>query len=72
MNNEWYIERYPGMETFSFLRMNYVVPMLMLAEHYKLSGEAERAEYYKQMAVGLGRKAGREKEIDSYLKEKGW
>lgn len=71
LKNEWYAENYPGTQSFKFLVMNYVVPMIMLAEHFHLSGETDKANKWEYSAQVLAETAGNKEKILQYLKEKG-
>lgn len=48
---------------------NYVVPMLTLYRHYKLSGDTERANLWKEKAKTAARKGGQGEEMKDYFKE---
>lgn len=65
----WYGEKYLA-NSFHFLNMNYVVPMLMLAEHYKQAANPDKAERWKQTALNLAKKAGKKDQIKTYIQKK--
>jgi len=65
---DWYSEDYPGTRVKNRMRMNYVAPMIMLAEHYKTSGEDEKAEEWKDRALDIVEKTGDTKLMESVVK----
>ena len=54
---DWYREKIQGHKMMDRLNMNYVVPMIMLAEHYTSSGEKARAKEWLEFALSLAKKA---------------
>jgi len=46
---------------------NYIVPMLHLYEHYRVSGEEQKAAALKEKAILVSRKAGFEQEVQDYF-----
>ena len=60
---DWYNDLYPGMSLMNKLQLNYVPGMMMLAEHYQTSGQQEKAQYWKNLATELAKRAGREEWI---------
>ncbi|GAB4373886.1 MAG: hypothetical protein Kow0042_18070 [Calditrichia bacterium] len=68
---DWYSEDYLGERLSAHLQMNYVVPMVMLAEHYKISGNEGKANRWKNLALEIARKAGKDAELIKDLSEKG-
>jgi hypothetical protein len=48
---------------------NYIVPMLTLYNHYKLSNEMERALRWKEKAKYIAGKCGKQEELKDYFKE---
>ena len=67
----WYDEKYPIKESLARLNMNYIVPMIMLAEHYKTSEMNEKANDWKVLALELAQKANKQEEVGKYIKSKG-
>jgi len=63
LSNDWYRENDLGKSIRDRLHMNYVVPMVMLAEHYQLSGDSETALRWKRMAIQLAEQAQNEETI---------
>ncbi|MEP7218783.1 MAG: hypothetical protein ABI876_07690, partial [Bacteroidota bacterium] len=53
--------------TMPMLNMNYVAPMMILYEHYLLSGESGKAEKFKNLALRIGRDGEQEKEVQAYI-----
>ncbi len=68
---DWYTEDYPAAGSFQFMKMNYVVPMIMLAQHFKTGGDEGKAQYWKQWALNLAEQAGKRTEIEEYMKREG-
>ncbi|MEJ2536868.1 MAG: hypothetical protein P8048_07425 [Calditrichia bacterium] len=68
---DWYSEDYLATSLMPQLNMNYVVSMVMLAEHYKDSGETNRSLKWKEQALQIAKKAGNEKELQEELQNKG-
>lgn len=48
---------------------NYIVPMLTLYNHYKLSEEAEKARHWKEKVQYIARTCGKQEELKDYFKE---
>lgn len=69
LNFEWYSERFPGKSIMKTLHTNYIVPFIMLAEHYKTSGQYEKAQQLKEMAIGIAEKS-KNKELKKYILNK--
>lgn len=67
-----YLERTFSRDTYESVvehaNTNYIVPMLTLYNHYKLSNDTERAEYWIGKARHIARKCGKEEELKEYLK----
>lgn len=51
------------------LNINYVAPAMILYEHYSLAGESEKAAELSTLALALGKSAGQESDVESYLKQ---
>ena len=51
LNYDWYADQHPGKRLMAQLNLNYTAPMLMLAEHYHASGDAEKAKEWKQFPL---------------------
>ena len=68
---DWYSEDYLATSLMPQLNMNYVVSMVMLAEHYKDSGETNRSLKWKEQALQIAKKAGNEKELQEEFQNKG-
>lgn len=49
--------------------INYVAPAMILYEHYSLAGETEKAGELSNLALSLGKSAGQESDVESYLKQ---
>ncbi|MEJ2544209.1 MAG: hypothetical protein P8Y99_09090, partial [Calditrichaceae bacterium] len=50
---DWYNENQLGIGMMHNMNMNYVVPMIMLAEHYKESGQLNKKEEWRDLAIEL-------------------
>lgn len=48
---------------------NYIVPMITLYNHYKMSGEMEKANYWKEEAKSVAKKANMEEKTKEYFKD---
>jgi hypothetical protein len=68
-----YLDASFGIDTYETVvacaNSNYVVPMLTLYNHYKLSDDMERANYWKEKAKKVAKKGGKEEEMKNYFKE---
>jgi hypothetical protein len=71
LDHEWYDEDIIGKNGMAKLNLNYITPMIMLAEHYKISGELQKATNIKEKVLSIAKQGGEEKEISKYLVEKG-
>ena len=67
---DWYREQILGYRMMDKLNMNYVVPMIMLAEHYAGSGEKSKAEEWLGFALSLAEKSGNSDAIDEIQSKK--
>jgi hypothetical protein len=67
---DWYSEGYLANGIVSQLNANYIAPAIMLAEHYKASGEREKAMKWKDWALFIAEKCGK-KELIEEIKKKG-
>jgi len=65
LRNDWYDEYEVGINLRAQMSLNYVPAMLMLSQHYLASGDREKAEAWKSLAVKLAVKAGHGELIDS-------
>lgn len=48
---------------------NYIIPMITLYNHYKVSGEMEKANFWKGKAKWVAKKANMEEQTKDYFKE---
>jgi disulfide oxidoreductase YuzD len=69
LHHEWYRENLIGKNLINRMNLNYMIPMVMLAEHYASSGENERAQEWFNFALTLAEKAGNEEAVKE-VKEK--
>lgn len=66
---DWYGDSFLAKDLIAHMNLNYIAPMIMLAEHYKTSGEDKQAQNWKNFAIKLARKAG-EKEMVEEIEKK--
>ena len=66
---EWYSESFPGISIMRILHTNYVVPFIMLAEHYKISGENEKAVKLRNISISIAEKSNND-QLKQYIIEK--
>jgi hypothetical protein len=71
LSYDWYSDDYLATSLLPGLNMNYVVSMVMLAQHYNESGESNRALKWKENALQIAKKAGKEKELQEEFQNKG-
>ena len=57
LNYDWYHEQYPGRTIRNKLHMNYIIPMIMLGDHYIQSGDNYKAERWNLLALHLAEQA---------------
>jgi hypothetical protein len=69
LNYDWYTEDFPGESIMKVLHTNYVVPFVLLAEHYKTGGQSEQANKLKNMAILIAEKSNNI-ELKQYILEK--
>lgn len=70
LNFDWYQDKARGESIKTNMHMNYIVPMTLLAEHYKTSGDETQAGYWKRLAVRIAQQAGN-KEALAEIEKKG-
>lgn len=71
LDYDWYSQDYLATSLMPQLNMNYVVSMVMLAEHYKDSGEDNRSLKWREQALQIAKKAGNEAELEEEFRNKG-
>ncbi|NOX90152.1 MAG: hypothetical protein GXO77_14125 [Calditrichaeota bacterium] len=69
LKNNWYDEQYLANASIDQINLNYVIVFMKLAEHLNLSGQKDDADYWKNFALRLAKKAGNEKLIE-YINSK--
>lgn len=69
LSYDWYSEDFPGESLMNTTQTNYVLPFVMLAEHYNISGQQEKSLKWKNLALSLAKKANNDELID-YINEK--
>jgi len=53
--------------TSRVLSQNYLIPIILLNEHYRKSGELEKAEEWSQLALKISQDRGKQQEVSYYL-----
>jgi len=61
---DWYNDLYPIRNVIHTLNLNYVPAVMMLVEHYKTSGQNNEAQKWRDMALELAKRAGKEQWIE--------
>ena len=70
LDYDWYSETtISAGKEMAKLNFNYVYPLMMLSEHYDLSGSHERAKYWMGLVKRLAESSGKE-EVIHFLKKK--
>ncbi|MGB7062981.1 MAG: hypothetical protein WBF13_11600 [Candidatus Zixiibacteriota bacterium] len=69
LKHDWYDNSYLAKDLIVHMNLNYIAPMIMLAEHYKASGEDDKAQAWKEFALHLARKAGKKEMVEEIEKE---
>jgi len=62
-------DSYPGKHLAARINLNYISPMMLLAEHYALSGDQENAQHWKKFALSLAETAGNRDAIEEIEKK---
>ena len=62
-------EQQPGKRLAAKMNLNYISPMMLLAEHYFLSGDQEKAQQWKKFALDLAEKSGNKETIEEIKKK---
>jgi hypothetical protein len=57
-------DQYPGKRLAAKMNLNYISPIMLLAEHYYLSGDQEKAQQWKKFALNLAETAGNKEAED--------
>lgn len=68
---DWYNEPYQAETIVAHLNLNYVSPLVMLAEYYKTGGQKEKCKALTDLALLVADKAGSKEKVQSSLKSKG-
>lgn len=61
---DFYSEDFPGKNLAARIQLNYVAPIMVLAEHYQASGEHDKMAYWKKLALQLAREANSQEIIE--------
>jgi len=70
LKNDWYDDSFLAKDLIAHMNLNYIAPMIMLAEHYNTSGEDKKAQDWKGFALLLAFRAGN-KEMAEEIEKKG-
>ena len=62
-------DQYPGKRLAARINLNYISPMMLLAEHYSLSGDQEKALRWKNFALSLAEAAGNKEAVEEINKK---
>jgi len=66
---DWYDDSYLAKDLIAHMNLNYIAPMIMLAEHYNTSGEDKKAQDWKGFALLLAFKAGNKEMVKEIEKK---
>jgi len=69
LKHDWYGDSYLAKDLIAHMNLNYIAPMIMLAEHYNTSGEDKEAEDWKGLALLLAFRAGKKEMAAEIEKE---
>lgn len=61
---DWYDDSYLAKDIIAHMNTNYIAPMIMLAEHYKASGEDGKAKEWKDFALIVAKKSGKPEMVE--------
>lgn len=68
-----YLNQSFGIDTYETVvacaNTNYLVPMITLYKHYRESGDAEKAAYWKSKAILVANKCGKAEDMSNYFKD---
>ena len=68
---DWYEDEFSATGLMPIMNMNYVAPMIFIAEHFKDAGRLTEAGKWISAAQKIAVKAGRGELVDKYLEKKG-
>ncbi len=66
--NNWYSENAPSMTIMPRMNLNYVSGLMMLENHYELSGDIDNAQRIKKLALTIAHQAGNKELIEEIEK----
>ena len=66
---DWCDDGYLARDIIAHMNLNYIAPMVMLAEHYQTAGEDKKFQDWKGFAVMLAFKAGKEEMVEEIEKK---
>jgi hypothetical protein len=70
LTNDWYSEDYLAKPVVTKLNLNYIAPLLALAEHYTASDAREMAKYWIEIARQIGAQGAIQDKVEKSLQEK--
>jgi hypothetical protein len=65
---DWYDDSYLAKDIIAHMNTNYIAGMIMLAEHYKASGEDSRSQEWKDFALVVARRCGKSEMVEEIEK----
>ena len=68
-HNIWYSEFEQGKNLQNQMNLNYVPPMLLLGEHYQASGQTDKMQHLKALALTLAENSGKAELIEQINKK---
>jgi len=71
LNYNWYGEDYLASGIVDRLNLNYLAPMVILAEHYYMSEQQEKSRHWTKIALMLAEKGGVKERLLKDLENKG-
>lgn len=67
LQNKFYIDN--SESSINLANGNYLVPMITLYDHYKLSNQLDEAQKWRNLIVAVAKNCGQEQYIKEYIKE---
>ena len=69
LKQDWDSEFEPGENLQNQMNLNYVPPMLLLGEHYQASGQTDKMQHLKELAITLAENSGKAELIEQINKK---
>jgi hypothetical protein len=70
LKHDWYDQTFLAKDIIAHMNTNYIAGMIMLAEHYKASGEESKAKEWKDFAILVATNSGLPEMIEEIEKRK--